>query len=255
VTLHVVQYSGGIGSWAAAQRVAAAHGTKDLVLLFADTGVEDADLYRFLADSAAQLGVPVTVVRDGRTPFEVFADQRFLGNSRLAPCSAHLKQIPCRRWLAEHADPADTVIYVGIDWSEARRTPAIEKGWAPWQVRFPMCDPPHITKVAMLQQARALGVRPPRLYDLGFAHNNCGGACVRAGKKQWTHLLRTFPDRYRHAEDAEQALRAVLGDVTILRERRSGQTHRLTLTELRRRVGDQAALDLPANASQGGNAA
>jgi hypothetical protein len=31
------------------------------------------------------LGVPVTVVADGRTPFEVFADQRFLGNSRLAP--------------------------------------------------------------------------------------------------------------------------------------------------------------------------
>ncbi|WP_218578851.1 hypothetical protein [Phytohabitans houttuyneae] len=42
MTLHVVQYSGGIGSWAAAQRVIAAHGTTDLVLLVADnTGVED----------------------------------------------------------------------------------------------------------------------------------------------------------------------------------------------------------------------
>ncbi|ADL47651.1 hypothetical protein Micau_4136 [Micromonospora aurantiaca ATCC 27029] len=34
--LHVVQYSGGIGSWAAAQRVAAQHGTKRLVLLLWD---------------------------------------------------------------------------------------------------------------------------------------------------------------------------------------------------------------------------
>lgn len=247
MTLHVVQYSGGIGSWAAAQRVAAAYGTDDLVLLFADTRVEDGDLYRFLTDSAAQLGVPVTRVCDGRTPFEVFADQRFLGNSRLAPCSAHLKQKPCRKWLEQHANPADTILYVGIDWSEAHRTPAIERGWAPWQVRFPMCEPPHITKTAMLDHARALGVRPPRLYDLGFTHNNCGGACVRAGKKQWTHLLRTFPNRYQQAEQGEQRLRADLGDVTILRERRSGQTHRLTLTELRQRVSEQTALDLPAH--------
>ena len=32
----VVMFSGGIGSWAAAKRVAEAHGTDDLVLLFAD---------------------------------------------------------------------------------------------------------------------------------------------------------------------------------------------------------------------------
>ena len=45
MTLHVVQYSGGIGGWAAAQRVATTHGTHDLVLLFADVLVEDPDLY------------------------------------------------------------------------------------------------------------------------------------------------------------------------------------------------------------------
>jgi len=78
MTLHVVPFSGGIGSWAAAQRVIAEHGTSDLVLLFADTRVEDVDLYRFLDDSAAQIGVPVTVVADGRTPFQLFRDQRFL---------------------------------------------------------------------------------------------------------------------------------------------------------------------------------
>src|SRR5207248_4868176 len=77
-TLHVVQYSGGIGSWAAAQRVVAAHGTADLVLLFADTRIEDPDLHRFLRASSAHLGVPVPVVPDGRTPFQVFHDQRFL---------------------------------------------------------------------------------------------------------------------------------------------------------------------------------
>jgi hypothetical protein len=44
----------------------------------ADTKVEDPDLWRFLHDSAAEIGVPPTVVPDGRTPFEVFRDVRFL---------------------------------------------------------------------------------------------------------------------------------------------------------------------------------
>jgi hypothetical protein len=36
MTTHVVQYSGGIGSWAATQRVIAEHGTTNLVLLVLD---------------------------------------------------------------------------------------------------------------------------------------------------------------------------------------------------------------------------
>ncbi|WP_243719109.1 hypothetical protein [Actinomadura sp. KC06] len=125
--LHVVQFSGGIGSWSAAQRVIAQHGTKNLVLLIADTQVEDSDLWRFAREASSQIGVELTVVADGRTPFQVFWDQRFLGNSRLAPCSAILKQQPCRRWLEENARIENTILYVGIDWSEARRAPAIER--------------------------------------------------------------------------------------------------------------------------------
>lgn len=235
MTRHVVQYSGGIGSWAATERVVAEHGITGLVLLIADTRIEDPDLWRFVRDSTIRLGVEPTVVADGRTPFEVFHDQRFLGNSRLAPCSTWLKQRPARAWLNAHADPADTVLYVGIDWSEARRVPAIVHGWAPWTVRFPMCDLPHLSKQDMLDAARAHGLTPPRLYTMGFSHNNCGGVCVRGGQKHWLRVLEVFPDRYAHAEAQEQQLRAELGDVAILRERRGGVSRPLTLTELRRR--------------------
>lgn len=68
----VVQMSsGGTGSWAAARRVADWYGTDDMVLLFADTLVEDEDLYRFLMEAAQDIGVPVTRVCDGRTPDQV----------------------------------------------------------------------------------------------------------------------------------------------------------------------------------------
>lgn len=236
--LDVVQYSGGIGSWAAAQRVASRRGTSNLVLLFADVRTEDPDLHRWLDDTTAQLDVPLTRVADGRTPWELFADIRYLGNSHIAPCTHTLKIIPCRRWLEANADPATTTLYVGLDASprDRNRAPAIAAGWAPWTVEFPLLDPPHLTKDEQLDWARQLGLRVPRLYELGFTHNNCGGTCVRAGKKHWAHVLRDLPDHYAAAEHAEQQLRAELGDVTILTEQRARQRRRLTLTELRDRV-------------------
>ncbi|MET7396299.1 hypothetical protein ABZS66_22740 [Dactylosporangium sp. NPDC005572] len=248
-----MQFSGGIGSFCAALRVAQAHGTDNLVLLIADTRVEDPDLWRFATQAAEHIGVPLTVVTDGRTPFEVFTDRRFLGNSRLAPCSIQLKQRPCRRWLREHTDPASTVLYVGIDWTELRRTYAIEAGWRPWPVKFPMCDPPLLSKEDMLAECRRLGIEPPRLYGLGFSHNNCGGVCVRAGQRQWLHLLRVFPDRFHAAERHEQQLRDQLGDVAILRERRGGISRPLTLRELRRRhESGHPAGQTPAHPETGG---
>ncbi len=170
----VVQFSGGIASWCVAQRVAARHGTDDLVLLFANTQIEDDDLYAFVHASAAQLAVPLVVVADGRTPWEVFEDKQIIGNSRLAPCSFVLKILPCRRWLTDNTDPADTVLYIGIDNStrDQRRAPAIRHGWQPWHVELPLLDEPELTKQDMLAEARALGLTPPAAYSLGWEHAN-----------------------------------------------------------------------------------
>jgi hypothetical protein len=237
VIRHVVMYSGGITSWAAARHVADRHGTSNLTLLFADTGAEDEDLHRFNRDVEANIGIPITAVSDGRTPQQVFRDVRFLGNTRIAPCSHLLKQEPCRQWMEANTNPATTTIYLGIDWSEMHRIPSIERNWAPWPVRFPLCDPPYVDKRGWIAAARAAGIEPPRLYGLGFAHNNCGGACVRGGQAQWTHLLRAFPDRYADWERFEQQMRDDLAaDVSILRDRAGGETRPLTLRVLRERV-------------------
>jgi hypothetical protein len=239
MTLHVIQFSGGIGSFCAAVRVARRHGTDRMVLLIADTGIEDPDLWRFAEDTSALLGVPLTKVADGRTPWEVFHDKRFLGNDRLAPCTRTLKQIPCRAWMTEHADPADSIAYIGIENTprDRARIPAIARNWKPWRTQFPLCAKrePALSKTELLNEARALGVEPPRLYGLGFSHNNCGGTCVRAGQRQWKNTLTVLPERYARAEAEENKLRALLGEVSILRERRGGIARGLPLAELRHR--------------------
>ncbi|MFD4608267.1 hypothetical protein ACFWOT_09135 [Streptomyces sp. NPDC058440] len=238
MTLHVVQFSGGIGSFCAALRVHKAHGPENMVLLIADTGIEDPDLWRFAEDTSRYLDVPLSIVRDGRTPWELFRDKRFLGNDRITPCTKYLKQIPCRKWMKENADPADTVGYIGIENTkkDKARIPAIEHNWAPWRIEFPLCakGEPWRTKDELLDEARAAGIEPPRMYAEGFAHNNCGGTCVRAGMKQWRHTLEVLPERFAYAEAQEAELRAMLGDVSILRQRRKGVAYNLPLSELRR---------------------
>jgi hypothetical protein len=256
----IVMFSGGIGSWAAAKRVAERHGTDGLVLLFADTLMEDEDLYRFLDEAAANVGVPVTRIAEGRTPWEVFFDGRFLGNSRIDPCSKSLKRQMKDRWLEEHCQPSETVVYVGIDWTEIERydrKPGTRSerdlgGLKPrraasgWTYEAPMCEAPYLNKADMIAWARREGIRTPRLYDLGFAHNNCGGFCIKAGQAHFATLLRALPDRYRYHEEQEQAIRTLIGkDVSILTDRTGdGEKKPLTLRTFRQRIEAGRQYDL-----------
>jgi hypothetical protein len=243
LTKHVVMWSGGITSWATARLVIERHGKDNTVLLFADTNAEDEDLHRWNRDAAAQLGMELIRVADPeeRDPWQVFEDARWIGNTRIALCSHKLKQEPCRDWLADNTDPASTVLYVGLDWTEPHRIPAVRNGWAPWPVEFPLTEPPFRDKEQLNAEARALGLEIPRLYGLGFAHNNCGGACVKGGQAQWVRLLEVFPERFAKVEAFEQRMRTKLGkDVSILRDRTGGTTKPLTLAELRSRVESSA---------------
>jgi hypothetical protein len=170
---------------------------------------------------------------DGRTPFELFMQRSYLGNARIAPCSQLLlKQRPCRRWLTEHTDPADTVLYVGLEPDEQRRVPAITAGWRPWRVEYPLMQHPCLTKDDLLARCRNVGLEPPRLYQFGFSHNNCGGLCVRGGQAHWRRTHDVFPDRFAWYAQLEQDFRAAHGDVAILKRRRHGQTQPLPLRDL-----------------------
>lgn len=243
---HVVMFSGGLGSWAAAKRVAAEHGTADMVLLFTDVRMEDEDLYRFLGEAPANVGVPLTTITEGRNPWHVFFDERFLGNSRVDPCSKILKRQMAENWLKANCDPADTTVYVGIDWSEEHRFIDMRDRWAAdgWTYRAPLCEEPYLHKSAIATWCEAEGMEVPRLYKLGFSHNNCGGFCIKAGQGHYARLLAVLPKVYAKHEGMEQGIRAYLGkDVAILTDRRGGEKKPMTLKDFRIRVESGAQVD------------
>jgi hypothetical protein len=76
---HVVLFCGGITSWAAGCRVVDTCGTANLTLAFADVRSEGEDLYRFLDQAAAQIGASLIRLADGRTPWQVFAEEDYIG--------------------------------------------------------------------------------------------------------------------------------------------------------------------------------
>jgi hypothetical protein len=293
-TYGVVQYSGGVGSWATSMRARENHAAGALTLLFADTLIEDQDLYRFLIESAAvvldveipyelakraldlpdpsedaeveaerrrellsiareaQEAIPgLTWIIEGRDPWEVFFDKRFIGNARLDPCSENLKRKFLRAWMDRNFLPGDAVSYIGIDWTEEHRFSTAAERWAPWQVRAPLCDPPLLAKSSFIEQLEGYGIAEPRLYAMGFPHNNCGGFCVKAGMAHFKLLAQKKPELYAYHERREQSLREHLDkDVAVLRDRSAaakeangGKAKPLTLTDFRLRLIEGGEID------------
>ena len=95
---------------------------QNVVGVFTDVNGEHPDNYRFLAEVQYALGSRlVKVTNDGRTIWDVFLENRFLGNTRVDVCSRVLKREAFRRWLAANVDPEQVTIALGIDWSEIHR--------------------------------------------------------------------------------------------------------------------------------------
>lgn len=243
----IVQFSTGIGSAEVARRAIEQHGPDQVILLTADTRVEDADNWRFAHEFVNELGRGVrwVVLADGRTPMEVGRDHRAVPSDRMAICSRVLKRELLRAWIDEHCDPVEDVIALGYDWTEPKRLLGALPYWTPFDVICPMMDEPLIEKWTLLDFWRnELGIRPPRLYDEGFAHANCGGACVRSGQAAWALTLSKRPETYALWEGEEEKTMAMLGKkVTILTDRRQkvldangGKRLALSLREFRERI-------------------
>lgn len=233
---YVVLFSGGTGSWAAAKRIAEREGVDNLHLLFTDTKTEDEDLYRFIEEAAKNVGGEFHRISDGRDVWEVFFDERFIGNTRVDICSRILKRDLARNWIEKYFDHEDTSVVLGIDWTEVHRFERAAPRWLPYRLEAPLCDPPLTSKDEMHEALGLEGIELPRLYEWS-PHNNCGGFCVKGGHGQFRALLENMPERYAYHEAKEKEFRQMTGKhVAILRNRKGGTTKPLTLTEFRERV-------------------
>lgn len=225
-----ISISGGKGS-AVSAILAHEHGL-DYEIVFAESIGEHPTTYAYVIDLAMKLNKHIHWLRDGRNIWDVFIDVRFLGNTRTAPCSRILKTEPVQRYLADNAAAYDPIV-LGMDYSELDRIERAQKIWSPRPVVSLInefkCQRPEWNDLL----SKYLDYEPT-LYGMGFPHNNCAGACVRAGLKQWATVLERMPDEFAKAEAGEKRVTDALGKRhTFLRKTWNGVEEGITLEEFR----------------------
>lgn len=207
--IHVATVSGGLTSAYCAELVLRDHpGAR---LIFTDTKWEDPDLYRFLKDLEKRWGKDIEFVSDGRNPEQLFDSEGILGNDRMPVCSRKLKAGAMQSWLRSNL-PA--VVYFGIDLSESHRAEKIRDHYERVFGDSVRCDFPLMRAGLFLDKEKikleirdVWGIEIPRLYKMGFDHNNCGGGCVRGKKGHWKRLLEMLPEVFAERERMEKQFR------------------------------------------------
>jgi len=180
---------GRIVSWfscGAASAVATKLITPD-VIAYCETGAEDADNKRFMLDCARWFRQPVTHIRNPNYPdtWAVWEKRRFLSGVAGAPCTSELKVQP--RIDFQLQDDIHVFGYTA-DAGDVKRAKTLRDNWPELSIETPLIDR-GITKAGCLAMVQDAGIRPPRVYSLGFPNANCI-PCVKATSPAYWALIR-----------------------------------------------------------------
>lgn len=248
----VVSVGGGLSSTVELPlRMIAEHGRDRVDLVMCRLPNEDPDVWRLVEAVENLTGIRVKMIGLNLSPWDVFLQTRYIGNTRIDPCSRILKREQMAQHMKANYDPRFTTLGVGITYHEIDRMAAVRKNWTAqgWKVEAPLATDVMLTRENMMGHCRALFDFVPRLYLMNFSHNNCGGGCVKAGKAQWARLLWYLPDVYEWWERQERIFIVRVGYHTILRDEKSKggirSSEPVSLQEFRERMQSKWANMLP----------
>lgn len=202
-----VWYSNGAASAVAAkltlERYAESH---DVRILNSPIDEEDTDNNRFRRDVERWLGVPVESVVNtklGHTSAnDVWAARRFMSGPEGAPCTLALKKQARYQWEREFTPAWHVLGFTADEEKRHKRFVLTER-----ENVLPVLIDEGITKADCLARLRAAGIKPPRVYGMGYPNANCIGCVKATSPTYWNLVRRTHPDVFA----ARAALSAELG--------------------------------------------
>ncbi|QNH91657.1 hypothetical protein SR18_gp006c [Caulobacter phage SR18] len=211
------------------------------------------EFLRQLRERAAEELPELVWIVEGRDIWEIYRDERFLGNSGNDPCSKLQKRRPARWWREAKCDRENSVHYFGINAAEAHRFEDLHLDKATglptqepsgikhrmaaegWRAEAPLVSDlrGELNPLLFLKREE---LHVPRLYGWS-AHNNCGGDCCKAGIRHWKRRYEYSPAGFSYAAVMERKVAAYLGgNFTFLEDRRKGGRKPLRLTDLAARL-------------------
>lgn len=178
----------------------------DYNVVYCDTGSEDDDNQRFLKDIENWCNIKIETIKSDKYKDvdDVIAKTRYLRGSKGARCTTELK-INVR---LNYADVND-LHYWGFTSDEKGR---IER----WETRnymlknvYPL-PKYHITKQMCYAILNEAGIELPKMYKLGYDHNNCIGCLKAESPYYWNKIRIDYPEVFQKRAEQSRELKFAL---------------------------------------------
>lgn len=153
---------------------------------------EHPDNDRFAKDCERWFGVPIINLINEKyngSIYEVFNKTSYISGVKGAPCTRLLKkevrtnfELPTDKHMFGYCADEEPRWDRFLDANNIdARSPLIEQG---------------ITHADCLLLLKKAGIRVPKMYELGYKHNNCIGCCKATGPGYWNKIKKDFPEMF-----------------------------------------------------------
>lgn len=189
--LKVCWLSAGVSSFVAGYLV------RDTVdeFIYIDIADQHPDSLRFIEDCEKAIGKAVRVLRSEqyKSVEEAVRAAGMIENkfNHFFVCTNWLKKRVRKEWEDAHKDFEITYVW-GFDADETGRMERLVEGMPDFSHEFPLVEK-GLTKQDAHGICAELGIKRPKMYDLGYSNNNCIG-CLRGGAGYWNKIRKDFPD-------------------------------------------------------------
>ena len=164
------------------------------------------DSIRFLKDCEKAIGKEIEILQSQYKTVESTIKQfKYINGPGGATCTRILKKRVRKEWEMENKGKQITYIW-GYDLEERHRRDRLLESMPEFEHKFPLIEK-QLKKEDVHGMLRKLGIKRPKMYDLGYSNNNCIG-CVKGGMGYWNKIRRDFPDTFENMARLERSIGA-----------------------------------------------
>lgn len=190
---YVVWFSCGAAS-AVAAKLAMEYYPYETEIVYCNTlASEHPDNKRFLMAVEGWIGKRIKIIESEKynSIDEVFMHTKYMAGIAGARCTVEMKKIPRENF----QDEKDIHIF-GYTADEKARIARFEKQNPSLNVEWILRDC-EITKNDCYRKLEVAGILLPKMYQLGFDHNNCIGCVKATSPAYWNKVRMHFPDDFK----------------------------------------------------------
>lgn len=170
-------------------------------IVYCDTGGEHESNKKFLKDIEKWIGKKITILKNEnyKDHFDVFQQKKFFVKVGFAYCTVELK-----KKLRLDYQLADDIHIFGYTLEEKKRVERFNQNNPEIYTDWILIER-EISKEDCLGILWQSGIELPKMYDLGYNHNNCIG-CVKGGIGYWNKIKKDFPNHFKKMGKLEREI-------------------------------------------------